>query len=99
MNDQVKQGFYGKVSTEEIITELEAHGYHPQLIDEEPGSYLQEHSHERSHIIILVDGAVSITLEGKRFDMKPGDLITIPSNHSHAAESGDSGCKYIWVEM
>lgn len=99
MNDQVKQGFYGKVSAEEIIAELQAHGHNPQLITEEPGSYLKEHSHQRSHIIILTDGGLSITLEGRSFDMKPGDLITIPSNHSHAAESGDNGCKYIWVEM
>ena len=99
MTENVKRGFYAHASTDQITKELEAKGYRPQLISEPNDSSIDEHSHERSHIIVLLKGELNLTLGDRSFAMQAGDLITIPPGQKHAAQSGENGCDYIWVEV
>lgn len=101
MNDsapRIQQGFYRGASVTDIQQDLQRQGLQPYVIKESPDSYLDEHQHAQSHIIVVIDGTMRFTIDGNTYDMRSGDLVTVPPHTPHAAQFGTSGCTYIWVE-
>jgi quercetin dioxygenase-like cupin family protein len=51
----------------------------------EKGAVLPEHQHSHVQLVYLVSGELLIEMDGKRFTMKKGDSLAIPSNLNHKA--------------
>jgi len=42
-----------------------------------------KHNHEENEIFICISGKATIVIDGNKYDMTKGDMITIPCNSSH----------------
>ena len=62
-----------------------------------PNSYGAIHHHEAEQIIIVIDGALDVILDGKLYRLEKDDTIIIPSNVEHGAYASDRGCNAIDV--
>jgi quercetin dioxygenase-like cupin family protein len=57
----------------------------------EPGKQVPDHNHERTEqVMAIIDGEVTVTVEGKTRDVKAGDVIVINRGvrHSLYSENG-----------
>lgn len=70
---------------------------HNQL---DPGSAIGEHVHTRTEeIYFIVSGSARMTLNGKTFEVAPGDLIMTPLGGRHSIENtGDEMLEFVVVE-
>jgi quercetin dioxygenase-like cupin family protein len=48
------------------------------------GQDLSEHTTPHDALLQVLDGEALITIEGKRHDLKAGDMIVLPANRPHA---------------
>ena len=51
-----------------------------------PGADTREHSHDCEQLFMLLEGHVTLELEGQVFDCGPGTVIRIPPNAVHWAK-------------
>ena len=61
----------------------------------EPNSHLPSHHHESEQILIVMDGAIDLIVEGKRYHLAQGDVIVLPSNIEHEGYVSDKGLSAI----
>lgn len=94
----IEKSAYADQTVQEIETDLKRQGYSPLHISETPESHLAPHSHPQKHIIVIMEGAMELELNGESTDMLPGDKVTIPPHLRHAAYFGDEGCRYFWIK-
>lgn len=56
------------------------------------------HWHDNEQMLIVVAGEVALTIDGRRVDAGPGDLVFFPAGARHAAiGTGAEGCTYYEV--
>ena len=61
-----------------------------------PGATIGEHRHEGDEeIYYVLEGRGTMTLDGERFEIGPGDLAVTPAGHTHALENGDAPMRLI----
>ena len=60
-----------------------------------PGTEYPEHSHlcETAHIIL--EGEMTITMNGLACSYGPGDRFDVPAEALHSARMGPAGCRYL----
>ena len=63
----------------------------------EPNSMVPYHKHEPEQLLIVTGGDGEQVLHGKRFPIKPGDVMVVPSNEEHAVYVGPKGLNTIEV--
>lgn len=51
------------------------------------GQGLSEHTAPFDALVTIIDGAAKITISGKLFHLKEGDMITMPANEPHAVDA------------
>lgn len=51
------------------------------------GQALSEHTAPFDAMVIIIDGEAEISIDGKPFDLKEGDLIIMPANIPHAVKA------------
>lgn len=51
------------------------------------GQKLTEHASPKAVVVLLVQGRMSFTLEGKQFEMKAGDTVYLAPGSPHALEA------------
>ena len=50
-------------------------------------SALPEHTHFHEQVSIIKEGEMELTVEGETFRLKPGQIMTIPSNAPHSGRA------------
>ena len=55
------------------------------------------HSHPHEQMIFVLSGSVDIVLAGKRYGLKTGDVIWVPSNLEHTGITGNEPCDMIEI--
>jgi len=63
----------------------------------EPNAMVPYHKHEPEQIMIVTGGDGEQVLYGKRFPIKPGDVMVVPGNEEHALYVGRKGINTIEV--
>lgn len=60
------------------------------LVEFEPGSVVEEHSHPHEQCGMLLEGELTFTIGGEVFTVQPGDMWRIPGGvpHKAVAENG-----------
>ena len=61
----------------------------------EPNSQLPSHRHESEQILIVMDGGIDLVVEGKKYKLRKGDVIVLPSNIAHGGYVSDKGLSAI----
>ena len=61
----------------------------------QPNGYMHNHRHEPEQLMVVLDGALDLVIEGKRYPMEKGDVVVLPSNVEHSAYISDQGCTVI----
>lgn len=67
----------------------------------EPGASVGEHVHLRTEeIYYILSGRATVTMDGRRIDARPGDLITTPIGSSHSiANEGAADMEFFVAEV
>jgi quercetin dioxygenase-like cupin family protein len=60
-------------------------------------SYFAPHRHPQEQIMIVLDGTCDEIIEGKRYNVKKGDVIILPPNIEHGAYIGPQDVQVIDV--
>lgn len=63
----------------------------------EPNAQLPPHRHPNEQMLIVLDGAMDLAIEGKRYHLEVGDVAVLPSNTEHGGYISDKGCRVIDV--
>jgi len=63
----------------------------------EPNAMVPYHKHEPEQLLIVTGGDGEQVLYGKRFPIKPGDVMVVPGNEEHALYVGPKGINTIEV--
>jgi quercetin dioxygenase-like cupin family protein len=63
----------------------------------EPNAVLPSHRHENEQMLIVMDGAIDLVIEGKQYQVEKGDVIVLPSNTEHGAYFTDKGARVLDV--
>lgn len=63
----------------------------------EPNSQLSPHRHPNEQMLIVLDGAIDLVIEGKLYHLESGDVAVLPSNAEHGVYVSDKGCRVIDV--
>jgi quercetin dioxygenase-like cupin family protein len=60
-----------------------------------PNTKFPDHSHEAEQITMVLEGELTFGYGGKTVTLKPGEVITIPSNVRHSVITGPRPCKAV----
>ncbi len=61
------------------------------VLTAQPHSVMPNHRHENEQLMIVLDGAADVAIDGKLYHMEKGDVVIFPSNADHAAYISDKG--------
>ena len=60
-----------------------------------PNTTLPVHDHHHEQLGVLVEGALTLTIDGETRSLHPGHAYTIPSHLPHGGQTGEEGCLLI----
>jgi quercetin dioxygenase-like cupin family protein len=81
-----------------VAEEVERLGFSPMVVSNHPGFTYATHSHPEAKLLVILEGSMKLSVEGKEYDARSGDLIVIPGNTEHSALVGKKGCRFYWAE-
>ena len=58
-------------------------------VEMDPGQRLPEHRHDREEVFHVLDGRLTVSLDGEETDLHDGDTVMIPPGVSHFSYVGD----------
>jgi quercetin dioxygenase-like cupin family protein len=61
------------------------------------GAEVPEHAHPHEQVVNVLEGALSLTVDGKEMLLRAGDVVTIPGGVRHAARGLAGGCRVLDV--
>ena len=56
----------------------------------DPNSTAPQHSHPGEHVAFMIEGTVSLVVDGSEYNVKEGDLALVPPNAEHEWKSNSS---------
>ena len=68
---------------------------HTYVWQDGPVAFYPEHAHPTVTAHCVLDGEVTVTLEGKTLTYKAGDRFDVPAETIHSAKMGPKGCRYL----
>jgi quercetin dioxygenase-like cupin family protein len=93
---------YTDVPTIELAPGLKLHIVSGERITlsfaiDEPNAQIPLHRHPNEQMLIVLDGAMDLTIEGKRYHLESGDIAVLRPNIEHGGYISDKGCRVIDV--
>ena len=67
------------------------------VVELAPGAVVPEHRHDSEQLGMVIEGRVTVTLEGETRELGPGGTWRILSNKPHKVEAGSDGAVVIDV--
>jgi threonine aldolase/quercetin dioxygenase-like cupin family protein len=63
------------------------------VTDLEPHAEIEPHSHPHEQVGTVVEGAVTLTVDGERHELSAGDAYAVPGGVEHALRAGGAGAR------
>jgi quercetin dioxygenase-like cupin family protein len=60
-----------------------------------PNTYYAEHTHGGVTAHVILEGEMTLMVEGQEQTYKPGERVDVPAHAAHSARMGSKGCKYL----
>ena len=74
---------------------LRRDGFDVQRNTVAPGTVVVEHAHPFDVRALVLDGEITLTLEGVDYAYREGDIFVLPAGHRHAETVGPAGVDYL----
>lgn len=80
----------------ELRKQLEAEGFaHTFVWQDGPQAFYPDHTHAGLTAHIILDGEMTLTMDGRSHTYRTGDRCDVPAGAVHSALMGSSGCRYL----
>jgi mannose-6-phosphate isomerase-like protein (cupin superfamily) len=80
----------------ELRNQLFAEGFaHTYVWRDGPHAHYSDHTHAGLTAHIILDGEMTLTMDGKSQTFRVGDRCDVPAGGVHSAKMGPSGCRYL----
>ncbi|HTR46864.1 MAG TPA: cupin domain-containing protein [Verrucomicrobiae bacterium] len=84
------------MSYQQIRKQLESEGFvHTYVWQDGPHAFYPDHTHAGVTAHIILDGEMSLTMDGQTKRYRIGDRCDVPAGAVHSARMGAQGCRYI----
>lgn len=79
-----------------LAKQLEREGFsHTIIWHDGPNTYYSEHTHETETAHIVLNGEMSLTMDGRTATYRVGERCDVPARAVHSARMGPQGCRYL----
>jgi mannose-6-phosphate isomerase-like protein (cupin superfamily) len=76
--------------------ELRREGFlHTYTWQDGPNAYYPDHTHPALTAHIILDGEMTLTMDGESRTYRSGDRCDVPAGAVHSARMGPRGCRYL----
>ena len=83
-------------NVEDLEKQLSEEGFGEFFVWQDgPGAYYPNHTHSGLTAHVILDGEMTLTLEGRPHVYRAGERIDVPAGAVHSARMGPRGCKYL----
>lgn len=84
------------MTEQEWITRLTNEGFSEIYVQQDgPNKVYDDHEHGLVSAHVILDGEMTVTVDGHSTVYKPGDRFDISAKTVHAASLGPHGCRYL----
>ena len=81
---------------EHFETALRRDGFHDvQRSTLPPGTVIPEHAHPFDVRALVLNGEITLTVQGVEYAYREGDIFVMPAGQPHAETAGPSGVNYL----
>ncbi len=88
----------GASQFERLSSEFAGNTLHSLIIHEPPGHRIAPIRHEGEEMLLVLDGEITVEIEGDQRVLRRGDSVHHPSNHVHSSwNHTDSEATLLWV--
>lgn len=79
-----------------LESQLRAEGFsHTYVWQDAPNAFYPEHTHAGLTAHIILDGEMTLTMDGGSQTYRAGERCDVPAGAAHAARMGPQGCRYL----
>lgn len=76
--------------------QLRSEGFgHTYVWQDGPHAYYPDHTHPTETAHIILDGEMTLLMDGQSATYRTGDRVDVPAGAVHSARMGPSGCRYL----
>lgn len=68
---------------------------HTYVWSDGPGAYYPDHTHASETAHVILDGEMTLSMEGRSVSCRIGDRVDVPAGAVHSARMGPEGCRYL----
>ena len=73
---------------------LRSEGFtHTYVWEDGPGAFYPDHAHPGATAHVILDGEMTVTLQGKTDTYRVGDRLDVPAHTVQSARMGSKGCR------
>jgi mannose-6-phosphate isomerase-like protein (cupin superfamily) len=92
----VNAGILLRVNERDSRKKLEAEGFsHTFVWQDGPKAFYPDHTHAGLTAHIILDGEMTLTMDGASHTYREGDRCDVPAGAVHSALMGSRGCCYL----
>lgn len=79
-----------------LESQLRSEGFlHTFVWQDGPGAFYPDHTHAGLTAHIILDGEMTVTMNGQTQTYRAGDRFDVPAVAVHSAQMGPRGCRYL----
>jgi quercetin dioxygenase-like cupin family protein len=83
-------------SESRLRKQLEAEGFSDTFVSQDgPRAFYPDHTHAGLTAHIVLDGEMTLTMDGQPQTYRAGDRCDVPAGAVHSAQMGAHGCRYL----
>ena len=80
----------------DLENQLYTEGFtHTYVWQDSQGAFYPEHTHPTETAHIILDGEMTLTMQGQTHTFRAGDRCDVPAGTVHSARMGLRGCRYL----
>lgn len=85
-----------EVELRALEQQLHREGFrHTYVWSDGPGAYYSDHTHGSETAHVILDGEMTLSMEGRSVCYRMGDRVDVPAGAVHSARMGPEGCRYL----
>lgn len=84
------------MTLEDLEKQLLEEGFtHTYVWQDRPGAFYPDHTHPAETAHVILDGEMTLTVNGKTQTFRAGERRDVPAGAVHSARMGPRGCRYL----
>lgn len=84
------------INISELEKRLHSEGFaHTYIWEDGPGRRYPDHTHPAETAHIILEGEMTLTMDGRSTIYRAGERCDVPAGLEHAARIGPTGCRYL----